>query len=346
MADPNTTEPCVPAPEDIVREGEQEPGLDGFSQSAAAAAAPAEGRADNSNDDNTAADEGVIGCRHVQYMNGAAPSAVAAPAAAPAASAAASPAPHRISPREPQEPLDRSVPGPPLTCHSFVYADAGDPTVQNFLLCPVSKLPLFDPVQCMDGHFNCRSCLTSAGGKCAEPGCHDASGVQSDIGVQFKSLLNRLQVLCPDCGERMAREQQLHHRNNLCRLPCERDCDSTVTRADAAAHEPVCPRRAACEAAEFGCDWRGDSDEQAAHHAVCKLNGVLPAFRLMDRRLAAQQTTTQQLQEQVAQQQETIAAQVERIAQQQADIVALRATTAQANWHILPSPRGLVRWLC
>jgi len=248
-------------------------------------------------------------------------------AAAASASAAASSAPHRISPHEPQEPLDRSVPGPPLSCTAFHYAPGGDTAAQDFLLCPVSLQPLFDPVQCANGHYCCHACLQKLGGKC--PVCRDASGVQSDVGVGLKQLLDSLRVECADCGEEVTRDRLLHHRNNLCQLPCERRCGSTVTRTGAAGHEPVCALfLVECDAADFGCAWEGVRCEQAAHHAVCKLSGVLPALRFLH---GQQQATTQHLQEeiadlqeQVAQQQATIGVQALRIAQQQAALAVLR----------------------
>ena len=84
----------------------------------------------------------------------------------------------------------------------------------------------------------------------------------------------------------MTRDRLTHHRNNLCQLPCIRGCGATATRTGADAHEAVCPLLpVTCAAAEFGCAWNGARRDKAAHTAACSLQAVLPALRLMSRRI-------------------------------------------------------------
>jgi hypothetical protein len=176
--------------------------------------------------------------------------------------------------------LDRSVPGPPLTCTSFTYTVGGDAAAQEYFLCPLSTEPLYDPVQCANGHYTCRGCLVKLNGVC--PICRDESNVQVDVGVGVKGILNGLRVLCTDCGEEVTRDRLTHHRNNLCQLPCIRGCGATATRTGAEAHEAVCPLLpVTCAAAEFGCAWNGARSDEAAHTAACSLHAVLPALRMM-----------------------------------------------------------------
>jgi len=246
--DRSVTEPCVPAPEEIHPQPQQQP------QGAAASAGPAPQA-------NPAA---------------AASSAPATGASAAAAAAAAASA----APRVPREPLDRSVPGPLLNCTSFTYTVGGDAAAQEFFLCPKSGQPLYDPLQCANGHYTCRGCLAQLNGVC--PVCRDESNVQVDVGVGVKGVLNGLRVLCADCGEEVTRDRMTHHRNNLCQLPCIRGCGATATRTGADAHEAVCPLLPViCAAAEFGCAWNGARRDEAAHTAACSLHAVLPALRMM-----------------------------------------------------------------
>jgi hypothetical protein len=172
------------------------------------------------------------------------------------------------------------VPGPPLSCTSFTYAAGGDAAAQEYFLCTKSDKPLYDPVQCANGHYTCRGCLAQLNGVC--PVCRDSSNVQADVGVGVKGILNGLRVLCADCGEEVTRDRLTHHRNNLCQLPCIRGCGATATRTGAEAHEAVCPLLPAiCATAEFGCAWNGVRRDEAAHTAACSFHAVLPALRMM-----------------------------------------------------------------
>lgn len=102
----------------------------------------------------------------------------------------------------------------------------------------------------------------------------------------MKAVLDGLKVECPDCGIVITRDRLPNHRDNVCPLPCVRACGATVSRSAAAAHESVCQQLlVSCDAAEYGCPWKGTRQEQANHTAACGLNGVLPALRLMSDRI-------------------------------------------------------------
>jgi len=113
--------------------------------------------------------------------------------------------------------IDRSIPCPRLSCTSFTYAPGGDATAKDHFLCPVSHQPLFDAVQCVNGHCCCRACFENAGGVC--PLCCDASGAQHSVSVNVKAVLDGLRVVCPDCREEMARDRLAHHRDHSASCP-------------------------------------------------------------------------------------------------------------------------------
>jgi len=141
-----------------------------------------------------------------------------------------------------------------------------------------------------------------------------------------KAVLDGLKVECPDCGIVITRDRLINHRDNVCPLPCARACGATVPRSAAAAHKPVCPLVAvSCDAAEYGCPWKGTLHEQAAHIPACGLRDVLPALRLLGGRIDAQAQHIQSLKRENA-------AQVQRIASLESQ---LARHTTPLKWHTL-----------
>jgi len=61
----------------------------------------------------------------------------------------------------------------PFSCESFTY-DADSAAVADELRCPFTGHPLFDPVKCAAGHYNCRACLAKHG-RCGKGNCSDKS---------------------------------------------------------------------------------------------------------------------------------------------------------------------------
>jgi len=68
-----------------------------------------------------------------------------------------------------------------LSCESFTYAPGCDALAKEHFSCPASLQPLFDPVQCKKGHYNCSDCLKKGGSRCAV--CGEVCRATIDVGL-------------------------------------------------------------------------------------------------------------------------------------------------------------------
>jgi hypothetical protein len=120
---------------------------------------------------------------------------VAAPIPVPSSSSSSSSSSFKSDPSQkesikqftPPIQYDRSIisiPGPPVSCESFTYALNAEKQAEHFQ-CSVSLQPLYDPVQCVNGHSNCRSCLEKLNNVC--PYCKDERGNHTNVTFGVKA---------------------------------------------------------------------------------------------------------------------------------------------------------------
>jgi hypothetical protein len=186
---------------------------------------------------------------------------------------------------------DRSMNIPLLTCESFTYYPIAEKKSEHFL-CSASLQPLYDPVQCIKNHSNCRYCLEK--NKNVYPHCQDESGNYSATAVGVKAVLDNLLIICLDCKNEIKRSDYQHHRNYVCILPCSRyDCKEKSTRSNQLSHEGVCQYKIVnCIASEYGCNWKNQRKYENDHNQVCHYIHVLPAFKFMKSKAESKLSTT------------------------------------------------------
>jgi hypothetical protein len=149
----------------------------------------------------------------------------------------------------------------PLRCASTLFQYAAPLSSFSVPLCPKSKLPVVDPVQCSGGHISCRQCADYISGRCTEAQCDEAATHSAALFI--RQHLDALSIICMDCGCTMARRELMDHRARACALECRFLCGVKVTPLQAEAHEAHCPKRAVEEGGS-----KGQEQEQAAHPAA------------------------------------------------------------------------------
>ena len=161
----------------------------------------------------------------------------------------------------------------PLHCGSFHYADGKTDKAGSFS-CVISFAPVYDPVQCLNGHLNCRRCLSECEGmKCSS--CHGDADGNNGFGIAPKGLvglLDSLGVVCQDCNKKVQRCCYVYHRNEECPVLCPLGCGSSTSRLGQASHVALCNTTdCICPAMEVGCGWRGMRSDLVSHQNSCMI---------------------------------------------------------------------------
>jgi len=189
------------------------------------------------------------------------------------------PAPEDYKPQRAPSPLiDRSVPPPQPRCKDFVYAEPHESS--RAPQCLLSQRPVVDPLQCSQGHLSCRTCSEENGDRCTEQECK--APLQGEAALFVRNILDKLQVICPECRVLTVRGGLDEHR------------------------ERVCPQ-ASVSCAE--CGWEGRRSDEALHRGSCS---QMAKSRQQEREMAELAATVQQLRQSDGEQTRQVAEMMDR----------------------------------
>jgi len=149
--------------------------------------------------------------------------------------------------------------------------------IPNELLCCICACPFIHPlVHSKCGNTFCKKCIDRLA-DC--PICRSRIiGCVTEAPKMVHSLLDKLKVVCPSCGNEVGRGVLSDHMGK-CPVLCPHGCGVKIIPRNLSAHDSECGEKIiACSAQRIGCQTKIKKNLLELHESTCKLAIIQPYF--------------------------------------------------------------------